>query len=235
MNPYITKLNLSLPLAEARIKSMFADMPKFTKQRFAHWKRAKMAGYEDPDFVSDESLSLLGNEDLEWLKKINTAIVDAYGPNTLIFNQYDIKEPYREQFKQMLPEEIRSVCGAFTVQWAKGGDYIQPHRDHHRKCGLFYAISKPDCETRWYKKKFDFKEYDTLRFAFPDDVEVVHKEVIQAGSWYLFNNQPYHSVHRLPDVIANRKSFVIDFYDMSYEEVLSKIPNEVLNGRYPAQ
>lgn len=235
MNPYITKLNLSLPLAEARISSMFADMPKFTKQRFAHWKRAKMIGYEDPAFVSEKSSSVLANEDLDWLKKINQAIVDAYGPDTLIFNQYNIKEPYKEQFKQMLPKEILSVCGEFTVQWAKGGDYIQPHRDHHRKCGLFYAISRPDCETRWYKKKVDFEEYDTLRFAFPDDLEVAHTEVIQAGSWYLFNNQPFHSVHRLPNIIANRKSFVIDFYDMSYEEVLSNIPNEVLNGRYPAQ
>jgi hypothetical protein len=235
MNPYITKLNLSLPLAEARIRSMFADMPKFTKQRFAHWKRAKMLGYEDPNFVSNESLSILGNEDLEWLKRINQAIIDAYGPNTLIFDQFNIKQPYKDQFSQMLPPEIRSVCGEFTVQWAKGGDYIQPHRDHHRKCGLFYAISKPDCETRWHKKKVDFSEYDTLRFAFPDDLEVVYKEIIQPGSWYLFNNQPFHSVHRLPDIVANRKSFVIDFYDMSYEEVLTKIPNEILNGRYHTQ
>lgn len=199
---------------------MFADMPLFTKQRFPHWKRAKIAGNEDPNFVSDDSLSILGNEDLDWLKRINKSIVDAYGPDSLIFNQYDIKEPYREQFKKLLPEEISSICGEFTVQWAKGGNYIQPHRDHHRKCGLFYAVSKPDCETRWYKKKFDFKEYDSLRFAFPDDLEVVHTEVIQSGSWYLFNNELYHSVHRLPDVISNRKTFVIDFYDMDFETVL---------------
>lgn len=220
MYPYILKLDLSLPSVEKQIRCIFADMPKFTKQRFAHWKRAKIAGAEDPNFVSTDSLSILGNEDLDWLKRINKSIVDVYGPDTLIFNQYDIKEPYREQFKKLLPEGISSVCGEFTVQWAKGGDYIQPHRDHHRKCGLFYAVSKPDCETRWYKKKFDFKEYDSLRFAFPDDLEVVHTEVIQSGSWYLFNNEPYHSVHRLPDVIANRKTFVIDFYDMDFENVL---------------
>jgi len=220
MNPYITKLDLSLPLAEARIKSMFSDMPKFAKQRFPHWKKAKIAAHNDPDLSAEDSLSLLAQEDTDWLKQINASIVAAYGKDTLVFNQYDIREPYKEQFLNMLPVEVRNICGTVTIQWAKGGDYIQPHRDHHRKCGLFYALSKPDCETRWYQKKFDFKESDTLRFAFPDDLEVVHTEIIQNGSWYLFNNQPFHSVHRLPNVIANRKTFVIDFYDMDYDSVL---------------
>lgn len=230
MNPYIRKLDISLPLAEARIKSMFADMPKFTKQRFPHWKLAKIASHTDPDLSNEDSLSLLAQEDTDWLKKINASTVNAYGTDTLVFNQYDIKDPYKEQFLNMLPDDIRNICGELTVQWAKGGDYIQPHRDHHRKCGLFYAISKPDCETRWYKKKIDFKESDTLRFAFPDDLEVVHTEIIQNGSWYLFNNQPFHSVHRLPDVVANRKTFVIDFYDMDFDSVLKVCSGTIIKA-----
>lgn len=230
MYPYILKLDLSLPLVEKRIRGMFADMPLFTKQRFPHWKNAKISAHEDPDLSNENSISLLGSETAEWLKKINESLIVAYGKDTLIFNQYDVKEPYKQQLLDMLPDNIRNICGEITVQWAKGGDYIQPHRDHHRKCGLFYALSKPDCETRWYKKKFDFKESDTLRFAFPDDIEVVHTEVIQSGSWYLFNNQPFHSVHRLPDVVANRKTFVIDFYDMDFDSVLKVCSGTIIEA-----
>lgn len=209
---------------------MFADMPLYTKQRLVHWKKAKISLLEDPDLSSDDSLNLLGNETAEWLKKINNSLIDAYGNHTLVFNQYDIKEPYKKELLDMLPDEIKNNCGELTVQWAKGGDYIQPHRDHHRKCGLFYALSKPDCETRWYKKKFDFKESDTLRFAFPDDIEVVHTEVVQNGCWYLFNNEPFHSVHRLPGVTANRKTFVIDFYDMDFDSVLKVCSGTIIKA-----
>lgn len=220
MNPYIIQLDLSLPETERLIRKSIFERDICLTQRFPHWKKSKIALRDDPSVESENNKALLAQEDLGWLGKINQSVTAAYGPKPLVFDQFDVLEPYRQQILDSLPESIKKFSVNMTAQIAKGGDYIQPHRDHNRKCGLFFSVSAPDCETVWYSKKDNFREFSTLRFAFPEDLKVECRTIIQKGKWYLFNNEPFHSVHRLPGKLANRISFVIDFRDLGYQEVI---------------
>lgn len=220
MNPYLLELSLSLPETERLIRKFIFEKDKHLSQRFPHWKKSKITLKEDPTLSKQESKELLAQEDLNWLSKINESVVKQYGSRPLVFDQYDVLEPYRQHIIDSLPEKLRTISFNMTAQIAKGGDYIQPHRDHNRKCGLFFSVSAPDCETIWYSKKENFREFDTLRFAFPEDLNVEKRVILQKGNWYLFNNEPFHSVHRLPGKLANRMSFVIDFIDVGFDDIV---------------
>lgn len=139
----------------------------------------------------------------------------------LEFKQNDLTADIAESVLENLPASIKNQRIQLTLQVAgPNGDFITPHKDHVRKCSLFYLFTEPDAYTYWWSKKNDFAEYDHFRYANPDDLQLEHTELIEKGQWYLFNQVEYHSVVGIKGQPVNRISFLIEFADLEADQVL---------------
>lgn len=154
----------------------------------------------------------------DWVRK-------TYGKRLEVFNQYDIPEDKDAKIHSLLPKEIEELNPQVTIQICLGGDAIAPHKDHRKSCSMFYLYTSPDVETRWWEKTQDFIEYEHLRYADPEKIEVVHTEIIQPGKWYIFDNDVYHSFHRLPDTEIKRVTLLLEFCGVSAHDLF-----EIVNG-----
>lgn len=154
----------------------------------------------------------------DWVRK-------TYGKRLEVFNQYSIPDELDAKIHQLLPKEINDLNPQVTIQICLGGDAIAPHKDHRKSCSMFYLYTQPDVETCWWEKTEDFIEYEHLRYADPEKIKVVHREIIQPGKWYVFDNEVYHSFHRLPEKEIKRITLLLEFSGVSASELY-----EVANG-----
>ena len=140
------------------------------------------------------------------------------------FNPYIIDQEYVDQIKSKLPKFINAENIQLTLNKITNGSFLQVHRDANRKSSLFYLLTEPNVETRWYTLKPEIaKKFNSpiIRMFSPYHVDLQHKEVVQSDTWYLFNNVEYHSAHKLnKNESINRASFHIDFIDLTYNQVL---------------
>ena len=148
----------------------------------------------------------------DWVRK-------TYGKRLEVFNQYSIPDDLDARIHQLLPKEINDLNPQVTVQVCLGGDAIAPHKDHRKSCSMFYLYTQPDVETLWWEKTEEFTEYETLRYADHEKIKVVHREIIQPGTWYVFDNDVYHSFHRLPDKQIKRITLLLEFSNLPAAEL----------------
>jgi len=214
MNPYVTQLSLSMPETERLIRNGFVNTNIHFQEAFPHWKKMQIAAFTDrqvEDFEGDA-------EEVEWVRSIYETYGKLYQGRRYIETQYNVKEPLHSKIVESLPNVFKDIKISFRAQKFTDGDYMLPHRDHDRTSGLYFVMSPPEFETRWYELVGDFEER-RLKYAPPDNLKLAHSEVLQRGSWYLFNNYAHHSVHKIVGIPKpTRKTFVIQLDGLSYEQ-----------------
>jgi len=235
-NPYITKIGNLLPQIEPVIKEIFESQsfydkqPKYRKIGDPLFERA-MSGREYVDAV------LPVDEVEELVQRIRANFKEFSGVENLIncapednpeimfaqFLQANIQKEKEQQIIDLLPEWIKKNNLTYMLQVADKGRYLMIHSDHERKSSLWYLLTPPDAETRFYSVPDDYVIY-TTRYAKPEDVTLEHTEIILQNTWYAFNNQALHSVHAL-DMKQNiyRASFLIEFVDLPYNNLMRLI------------
>lgn len=144
---------------------------------------------------------------------------ELHGDRVKSFTQYALPEDIETFIISLLPEKILRLDPTLSVQIVEGGKALSPHKDHSRMSSMFYLLSTPDVETIWWEKSEEFEEFDDLKYADPDKITPVFREVIDKDMWYIFNNDRYHSIHRMGGD-ENRVSFHIEF-NVSAEELES--------------
>jgi hypothetical protein len=235
-NPYLINvgdifpniINIILDIYEQ--KDFWDKNPKFKDVGNRIFGYAIM-GQEFPTGIApDEQIQDIAQRIRENFKEFNKFDGEVYDPSMTDlprwarFVQNNIAENKKEQILNLLPDEIKQHNVTYMMQIADLGQYMMVHRDHERTSGLFYLLTDPDSETRFYKPKTDFKIYDDVRTVSINDVELDHAEIIQKGSWYIFNHSAYHSVHALDQSKpVNRVSFVIEFVDLPFDELVKLI------------
>ena len=145
-------------------------------------------------------------------------VIELHGKKAK-FDQCKISDELAGQLDSLLPDSLRQQQHRYTVQFLYDGNQVTPHKDQLRRCSLFYLFTEPNAETTWWIKKEQFKEYDNLRYGDIDKLELAHTETIQKGQWYLFNQEEYHSVQLFPDAPKNRVSVLIEFAELSADQV----------------
>jgi hypothetical protein len=236
-NPYITNLGDLLPEITDLIKKIYDQKyfwdknPKYRSINYAIFRYAILGKEYPKGILPDNEIEELAKIMKENLKEqsgfdsITVEEIDAM-PFTpwARFVQNHISVNYREKIVNLLPEKIKQHNITFMIQVAEAGQHISIHQDHERSSGLFYLLSEPDAETRFYKPNKEIKVYNNSRTASVYDVDLEHVEIIQKNSWYAFNHLAYHSVHVLDETKPlNRVSFVIEFVDLPYNKLLELV------------
>ena len=236
-NPYITKLGNILPEITVIITDIYNQKSFWDKN--PHYREISspifsyaIAGMEYPDgLLPDDEIRVIGKrlqENVQAFSKIDISKTDMSKPRSEYnfplwarFIQNHIATDKQEQILDLLPDEIKQHKITFMIQIADIGQYILIHQDHYRSSGLFYLLTEPDSETRFYKPKEDFVMHNDVRAASIDEVELEHIEIIQKGTWYAFNHLAFHSVHALDETKhIHRASFVIEFVDLPYSNLV---------------
>lgn len=215
MYPYILKLDLSLPETERLIRNGFVDTKTNFEETFPHWKKMQIVAFKDDNGVEGFEGD---DEEVEWVRGIYDTYGKMYNGRRYIETQYNVKEPLHSKIIDSLPTIFDNIKMSFKAQKFTDGDYMLPHRDHDRTSGLYFVISPPEFETRWYELDGNFEERK-LKYAPPENLKLMHSEVLQRGSWYLFNNRTHHSVHKIVGIPKpTRKTFVIQLDGMAFEQ-----------------
>ena len=235
-NPYLINVGNIFPsitniIADIYEQKDFWDKnPKFKEignQIFGY----AIMGHEFPiTELPAEQIEDLAQRIRENYKEFSKSEKGIYDPSTTglprwaRFVQNNIATNKQQQILDLLPDEIKQHKITCMIQIADLGQYMMVHKDHERTSGLFYLLTVPDSETRFYKPKTDFKVYDDVRTVSINDVELDHAETIQQGSWYAFNHSAYHSVHALDQSTpVNRVSFVIEFVDLPFNGLVKLV------------
>ena len=247
-NLYITKLGNLLPEITDIIKKTYDQKyfwdknPKYRKINYAIFQYA-ILGKEYPTGILPDNeideLAKMMKENLKAFSGFDSITVEEVDSMPFTpwarFVQNHISANYQEKILNLLPEKIKQHKITFMIQVAEAGQHIGIHQDHERSSGLFYLLSEPDAETRFYKPNKKIKVYENSRTASVYDVDLDHVEVIQKNSWYAFNHLAYHSVHVLDETKPlNRASFVIEFVDLPYTELLAlvdELNNELIDTK----
>lgn len=148
-----------------------------------------------------------------------------HGPRVNMFTQYSLKPDIENYIISELPKTLSELNPKFAVQVIRGGNACSPHKDHSKKCSMFYLYTESDVKTIWWEKTGDFEEFEDFRYADPDQLTIAHDEIIEPGHWYVFNNDSYHSIHLLEDKKINRITLLIEF-DITAEELYKLLNNE---------
>lgn len=142
-----------------------------------------------------------------------------------IMRAYDIKDTQEDNnLINMLPDFIKNEVIKLDYFIVSQGKFIRIHRDTLKPCTLFYLLSDPIAETKWWNLKTDSKHlfYTKERNTISqDNLEFAHSEVIESKQWYLFDNDSYHSVH--PSISfddAPRRIFQVEFRKLKYYQVV---------------
>ena len=247
-NPYVTNLGDLLPDITGIIKQVYDK--KYFWDKNPNYRKINNAIFQYAILGKEYPSGILPDNEIEKLAKITKENVKAltgfdsitveeiskmpYAPWAR-FVQNHISANYKEKILNLLPEKIKQHKITFMIQIADAGEYIGIHQDHERSSGLFYLLSEPDSETRFYKPNKEIKVCKDSRTVSTYDVDLDHVEVIQKNSWYAFNHLAYHSVHILDKIKPmNRVSFVIEFVDLPYKELLALIDelnNELIDTK----
>jgi hypothetical protein len=235
-NPYLNKVD--------GIAFNVAPFAKLLETNYDTQLRGKERAFWDEGyrFLNNESVSATARQQLSKLSAedeyiIKTHVKDSFETFGITKSpddmgqvlQYDLSQGFEQKLRKMLPEYIRNNYVRFTYQKILKGNFHHIHRDHDRPATLFYLLSDPIAETHWYeltpfsKKMFEGKQ-DHYKSIGPSHMHRQYKAIIEPGRWYLFNNSAYHSVHLLPgyDKI-NRTTFLIDFLEMPYQQVVDML------------
>jgi len=237
INPYIINVGNIFP----GITNMFVDIynqKDFCKKKssyndiasqlFAYALQGKefTPNVNLPDDILEDMVRRI-QDNVKEFTKVDGVITNSIwgGPaRHAIFLQNELSNDMHQQMLDLLPDEMQQHKITFGIQIAGPGQFIMPHQDHERTSTLFYLLTVPDSETRFYKQKKDFKIHHFFRTVSINDVELDHSETIQQGSWYTFNNMAYHSVHALEQSKPiNRVSFVIEFIDLPFDRLVKLI------------
>lgn len=217
MNPYLNKLTISMPETERLIRNCFVDMNTHLEEVLHLWKQTQLIAFKGDDAVSNYEGD---KSDVEWVRHVHGIYEKIYPGRRYIEKQYNVREPMETRIRNSLPEIFNGLNISFKAHKFTDGDYMIPHRDHHRTCGLYFIITSPEFETRWHNLVGDFEE-KKLKYVPPEHLEMVHAEVIQRGKWYLFNNYTHHSVHKIVGIPRpTRKTFVIQLDGMKYDQAI---------------
>jgi hypothetical protein len=205
-----------MPETERLIRNGFVDTTNQFEEILPYWKKMQLVAFKDSVGVED---LVYKPEDVEWLKELHETYGDLYtGYRRYIETIYNVKEPLHSKILNSLPDIFKDINVSFKAQIFRNGDYMMPHRDHERTSGLYFVMSPPDFKTCWYEMVGEFTERD-LKYAPPENLNLSHTEVLQRGSWYLFNNHTHHSVHRIATAAKpTRKTFVIQLDGLRYEQ-----------------
>ena len=233
MNPYITHLGDIFPelanLAhELYQKEYFYNKGPKYKEGLHEVTSYAATGLKESTsiFTDDEYFELARrlrdnfNSFDNWEEKKQKLLIDkSVKPSIARFIQNNIIDDYINEITNTLPEFIKKQNITFMIQIADNGKFIPIHSDHERKSSLFYLLTEPAHSTNWYEPNFNFNLFKT-RIVSPSDVSLTHTEIIQQGIWYAFNNSAFHSVVNLTDDIKVRVSFLVEFVDLAYKDLL---------------
>jgi hypothetical protein len=162
------------------------------------------------------------------LKNINKFARHSAGKKIVDWYQNSINEDIKEKIYASLPDFIREQNTTVMIQIASQGMFLPIHKDHERRSSLFYLVSGDNYETRWYRPVQEFDSYYS-HIIDPSFVEETYKTQLAKSVWYAFNNEEYHSVHKIQDGDEDRVSFLIEFVDMSYQDLLALLDkNKIL-------
>jgi len=233
-NPYIKNLGNLLPQLEPVIKEIFETQsfydkePKYRKLADPIFAQA-LIGQEYiagvlPEYEVEEVVQRIRANFKEFSGEDN--LIDRIAPPEIMFVEFlqaNIQKEKEQQIIDLLPDWIKKNNLTYMLQVADKGRYLMIHSDHERKSSLWYLLTPPDAETRFYSVPDDYIIY-TARYAKPEDVTLEHTEIILQNNWYAFNNEALHSVHAL-DTQQNmhRVSFLIEFVDLPYKNLMKLI------------
>lgn len=127
------------------------------------------------------------------------------------FGQFKFNKKIEQDLYSLIPDLVKTLKPELIVQTLKGGDAIMPHKDHTRTASLFFLYTPADCKTVWYEKTKEFEEFENLKYGDIDCLTNVHEEIILPNKWYVFENDMYHSVHRLNGCKIDRVCLVLEF------------------------
>ena len=123
MNPYVTKLSLSMPETERLIRNGFVNTNIHFQEAFPHWKKMQIAAFTDrqvEDFEGDA-------EEVEWVRSIYETYGKLYQGRRYIETQYNVKEPLHSKIVESLPNVFKDIKISFRAQKFTDGDYMLPH------------------------------------------------------------------------------------------------------------
>lgn len=210
MNKYITSIGTLLPDLTKLILSINSD-DYFDKN--PKYFAVKEVGEKEKLTTADAVLKT------RLLKNINKFARHVHGKKIVDWYQNNIKTSLEIEIKKNLPKFILDQNITFMMQIASQGVFLPIHKDHERKSSLFYLLEGDNYETRWYRqiKKFD-NYYSNI--IDPACVELDYKICLEKNMWYAFNNDEYHSVHKIHESTDDRISFLIEFVDLKYTDLI---------------
>jgi hypothetical protein len=162
---------------------------------------------------------------LEKLKQRYQTLQKEWNIPYTAFREQELPTELQEKIKSFLPRELKELDPHVVVQSKfETNGIIAPHRDHYRSACLFYLLQGNQEKTVWWEKNDDFEEYSFFRFADVTKIVQAHTEVLQEGSWYVFDNLAWHSVHPTGP-IGRRTAVCIEFKNISAAQLYQIISN----------
>ena len=123
-----------------------------------------------------------------------------------------IRGELRDQIVAELPAELQALNPRISRQAKDAtGNGTPIHRDYHRSATLFYLLEQTDDITSWWETTEPFTEYDFWLWGDATKMCKVKSLQIQAGQWYVFDVNKYHSVEAGGQA-KRRNSLCIEFY-----------------------
>ena len=210
MNPYITFLGSILEESVDVINSI-SDLDYHDKN--PQYFKVKQVGTKEDLSIDDAVLKT------RLLKNINKFARNAQGKRIVDWYQNSLKDQIKQRIYSSLPKFIKEQETSIMVQIASEGVFLPIHKDHERRSSLFYLISGDNYETRWYEPITDFDSYYS-HIIDPSFVSQTFSTRLAKNQWYAFNNEAYHSVHKLEDGEEDRVSFLIEFISLGYADLV---------------
>ncbi len=134
-----------------------------------------------------------------------------------------VRGDIKDDILSFLPDELKALNPRVSRQTkSDSGNGTPIHRDYHRAATLFYLLDQTDDITSWWEITEPFTEYNFWLWGDVDKMKKVKSIQIQAGQWYLFDVNKYHSVesggqHKI------RNSLCVEFYSPSTAEDIYQI------------
>ena len=174
-----------------------------------HQKRFEPIALIDKEL--DERVSLSKSDLTEMSSRIDRWDAD-WRTKITEFREQELSGELADKILHCLPKDLQRLKPVVSLQTRGAGGYITPpHKDHHRTCTFWCLLEGNDEQTVWWAKTKEFKEYDYWRFADPDCIQEAKRATLQRGTWYLFDNDSYHSVDTVNKPVLNRTSLCIEF------------------------
>lgn len=215
MNPYITEIGPILLELLPIINEVISNNLYYDKK----------PGYSDNKKTYNDPVA---SQTDPMMKELNRRVNDnikAFGKelfdNREIFTfvQNNINSDKGEEILKVLPEFIERQNITLMVQNSSNGVFLPIHKDHYRKSTMFYLLSGENYETRWYEPNKEFEVF-YYQIASPKDVDLTYKTILKTNTWYAFNNDTYHSVHKVADSDEIRSTFLIEFVNLPYVKLI---------------